>query len=253
MKTWIRYSLATAFAASLLVAAGFAIAGEDLRRGATACNTLEVRLNDGEDFITADDVQELLESRYGDFIGQKLDSIRLHRMEAILDGYSAVRKSQAWITNDGTLHISIDQRVPVLRFSDGKNGYYSDAEGFIFPLHPDYTAPVPVVSGRNPAGAGDFRGRLPEGPERDWLEGTVAMVTYLKERGCEVDSLLCNRAGELSLTSQDQRIYVFGKPEGYDEKYRLMEIFQSKVLPSGKDWNIVKLTTKNQIICRKDI
>ena len=48
------------------------------------------------------------------------------------------------------LHVRITQRAPVLRFQDGERGFYVDAEGFIFPLHKTYTAPVPVVEGAIP-------------------------------------------------------------------------------------------------------
>ena len=67
-----------------------------------------------------------------------------------MQAHSVVRDCEAWLTDDGVLHVQLCQRQPVVRFDDGTNGYYADATGFVFPLQARGSVDVPVVDGHIP-------------------------------------------------------------------------------------------------------
>ena len=83
-------------------------------RAPLKCTGLKVVIADSSvnRFVSAADVKKFLDKEYGEYIGLPLDSIDLVKVESIIDGRSAVDKSQAFITRDGILNIKVTQRQP---------------------------------------------------------------------------------------------------------------------------------------------
>ena len=149
MKPSVRIILAaTAVAACLFIWLLSDRLAAEARREVTL-NRVEAVVADSLKFITPEDVKDWMDD-YGTYMGLRLDSVDLCRVETLIDRKSAVRKSQAWLTGDGTLHISVTQREPVVRFQSREGGFYADRDGFLFPLQNRHTARVPVVDGDLP-------------------------------------------------------------------------------------------------------
>lgn len=145
MNKVLKYSIFGVLVAGFCV--GMWFLSRETRDGRTslACRSLEITFCDTLEFVSKEDIRGFISSGYGAYLGQQLDSVNLGKIEKILESQSAVLNSEAWVTDDGVLHVSITQRAPVVRFQNGEVGYYSDDLGFIFPLHPRYTADVPLV------------------------------------------------------------------------------------------------------------
>jgi len=236
-KGMIRYIVAALFVAGMAILTGAGIAGYSNGIASNACNSLCVEFNGGEPFLDADAVNELLEEEYGVFVGQRIDSISLHRVEEILDASGPVKKSEAWITGDGVLHVSLEQRDPVLRFYDGRDGFYTDSEGVIFPLLPRHQAAVPVVYGKRPSA-------------EEWPLSVVHTVTYLRDKGVAADSLECNSRGELTLIGGKGENILLGRPGRIEEQYPLLECYYERIVPSSHEYRSINLKYRKQIICR---
>ena len=162
MKKTVAYILAALL--SVLFCVGMVLLYRNMRQeqALTTCNQLEVSFSDTLRFVSEEDIREYLDTRYGSYIGQRLDSVQLSRIEDLLAERSAVQGGEAWTTADGVLHVRVTQRAPVLRFQDGKRSFYVDAEGNIFPPHDSYIASVPTVEGTIPFEVPDgFRGEAP--------------------------------------------------------------------------------------------
>ena len=130
------------------------MAGRQLRSTYT-CQGLEVTIKDSleNSFVSAADVKAYLDREYGIYKGIPLDSLDMVRIESIIDGRSAVKKSQAYVTRDGILHIDVTQRKPVVRFQKAGGGFYADKEGYIFPLQKSYASHVQIIDGNIPLAA----------------------------------------------------------------------------------------------------
>ena len=109
MKKGLRISLAAAaFCALALVC--LAIHGMNERRvGQLTCAGVKVEFTDDFNFVTAKDVEGYLDKGYGAYIGQRLDSVDLQKVESILDNKSAILKAEAYTTPDGYLNVRIRQ------------------------------------------------------------------------------------------------------------------------------------------------
>ena len=258
MKPVVRTIIAASAAVACLFLwlVGDRMAAESRRE--VTCNGLDVRIADSLDrkFITPDDIRDWM-ADYGTYLGQRLDSVDLRRVETVIDGKSAVRKSQAWLTDDGVLHVSITQREPVIRFQSTSGGYYADADGFLFPLQNRHTVRVPVVDGALPLHLGQgYKGIPQTEEERTWVLSMLELVRWLGARA-EWNDLVCQitaqKDGNLVLVPREgSERFLFGTPTGIPGKFDRIQKYYESVAPSReKPCRLVDVRYEGQIICKK--
>lgn len=258
MKKGIRIILlllvvALAAAVAMLVAMSATRARHEI-----TCNEhLDIRLQDSS-FVTEQEVRDCLTKRYGSWSGQRIDSLDLHRMETVLNRLTAVKRSEAWVTPDGVLHVRIIQRQAAARFEGPDGGFYADDEGYIFPLQKSWEAPVRTVSGDLPLDLPKgYTGLAPSQQDREWLLGMLALVEYIsgsKVWNARIGSISVEPGGDVVLGLADGRENViFGGSDSFKEKFSLLEDYYSYIRPS-KDpgyYKTVNLKYHGQIICRQ--
>lgn len=223
------------------------------RRGKT-CQGIKVEITDSLErrFVAKEDVKEWMQD-YGVYIGLPLDSVRLDRIETIMDSRSAVRKSQAWLTEDGYIHIALTQREPIVRFQDGNNGYYADASGFIFPLQSRFTVRVPIVDGALPLKV--ERGYKGDRSDDEWLMKMIGMVNYMKGSVWEgiISQISVNNDGDLILIPREgKERFLFGSPDRAADKFRLVRRYYESIRPNNAEgkYSLVDVRQERQIVCR---
>lgn len=134
MKQLIYKILLSALAVlALSSTVAFLILGQE-RRSRIECSGLVVTVKDSADnhFVTGRDVQEYIRTGYGKVVGTAVRELKLNRIEEVVTGKSAVLNCEAYITPDGVLNLDVTQRRPKVRFQTASNGWYADADGFIF-------------------------------------------------------------------------------------------------------------------------
>jgi len=251
MKVTLKHIAATASLCIML--AGFAVlhscVGKENSR--KLCESLEVRIEGDLEFVSEQDIKGYMDKHYGCYIGAPLDSLNLGYIESLLKQKQVVKGCEAWVTNDGVLHVSIQQREPALRFDRNGTGFYIDREGSVIPLHPSYTAPVPVITGNIPP--------LEKGDCTEWELGVIGLTDFIsssKQWKDRVEEISVNGSGDLVLKLQEgKERFIFGEPDGLKEKFGKMEKYFSHIAPSKEEgyYKRVNLKYNKQIICRKDI
>ena len=236
------------------------MARRDLRvRTCTGKETIDVIVKDSTErrFVEKEDIENWLEDEYRAYAGLRLDSVDLARIERIVLGHSAVKTCQAWLTDDGSLHVELTQREPVLRFNETSNGYYSDADGFIFPLQSRFSVDVPVVDGSIPMSISrGYKGRPGTAAEQKWLEQMLSLTGYMN-RGVwksNIRHITVEKSGDLILHPlEGKEKFVFGPPVRIPEKFGLMEKYYTTVAPTVAPghYSVVDLRYRGQMICRK--
>lgn len=262
MKPFIRHSLGL-----LLIAACAAVwvlstgmAQRELRtRTCQGKGKLQVTVTDSLErrFVARADVQEWLDKEYGAYAGLPLDSVDLTRIEKLICSHSAVRDCEAWITDDGVLHVELSQRQPVIRLEDGQNACYADETGYLFPLQSRGSVSVPVVSGKIPFPVQKgFKGYLEEPEKALWLDRVISLIGYMEGTVWEKDIRKINvrSDGELLLYPvEGKEEFLFGPPVRIPEKFKLLTAYYKSVAPS-KDpgyYSKVDLRYRNQLVCKK--
>lgn len=258
MKVWLRHTLlltaAAAFGTGMLVIRGACNRADAPK----TCRGIEITVEGTHKFVTEEDVSRYMSKHFGKLKGCRLDSLPLSRIEKVLDEKSAILKSQAWYTSDSLLHVSVTQRRPVARFMKEGTGFYVDDRGFIFPLHPGYTAPVPVISGNIPVYAGgSYRGPAASAAEREWLESMLKTLSEMGGSGIwegSFPSISVNAQSDLVLEQEGgaEKI-IYGRPDHDKEKLSGIRTYYSKIKPNKPEgfYKSINVKYNGQIVCRQ--
>lgn len=262
MKPVLRLGLdiliAAAFTAVWVVSAGMA-RNERRSRTCQGKGALEVTVLDSAQrrFVAKADVQEWLQKEYGAYAGLPLDSVDLHRIETIISSHSAVRNCEAWITDNGVLHVQLSQRQPVLRLENGQNACYADETGYMFPLQSRGSVDVPVVSGKLPVTLErGYKGFASKPEEALWLERMINLGEFMKGKVWEkdIEKMEVNADGDLVLYPvKGSEKFIFGAPVRIKEKFGLMTAYYRSVVPSlseGQSYTRVDIRHRSQIVCK---
>lgn len=229
-------------------------------RSQLTCSEIEVEIIDGDrlGFVNKEDIKHTIQSQYGSITGQRLETIDLRLIEEILDGKSAVLKSQAYTTLDGILHVEIIQREPILLFKTSNGGYYADETGYIFPLIEGYEADITLVEGENPMNIKQgFKGTPESEKEKKWLTDLVSMMQYLKNDKTwnnAFKTIKSEKNGNITLYPKvGKERFLFGRPEDVREKFDKMGKYYQYIAPTQEEgyYTIVNVKYDGQIVCRR--
>ena len=228
-------------------------------RAPLKCTGLNVVIADSSmnRFVSKADVKKFLDKEYGEYVGMLLDSIDLAKVEKIIDGRSAVNKSEAYTTRDGMLNVKVTQRTPVVRFQKSDGGFYADAEGFLFPLQSSYASRVQVIDGDIPLKANSgYKGEITDEKERAWLGKVIDLVNYMENSRTWKDKIVqitvCDGCELIMVPREGKERFHFGQPDEIQEKFRKMEKYYTAVVPAKgeKEYSVVNLEYDGQIVCR---
>lgn len=213
------------------------------------CGRVQVNVSDSL-IMSSRRVLDVIDREYGCCIGKNLDSLDLGFIEAALDSCAVVKKSQAWITRDGVLHLRVTTRTPAILLSDGNLEVFCDPDGYLFPIGGGSTKHIRRISGEIPIKMrAGMHGQPPTEFQRRWLKGVMDLVG----RGFDGEISVCG-GGELRLLPADSsdEVFLFGLPDDIDAKLAKMKEYTGRIRPL-QQYKSVNLKYKGQIICRKDI
>jgi len=248
----------SALLALLVVGIALVLKAGSHYRDLHSCEKMEVHFRDSLKFVTAEDVQKRVSVIYGSYVGRKLDSLDLYRIEEVVDAQSAVLRSEAYTTPDGKLHVDVWQREPVIRFQNGDDGFYADSRGSVFPLQDHYSCDVPIVDGRIPVGyRKGYKGEVKNEGEAQWIRQVTAMMDTISKSRTWKDFIVqvtVDSDGELVLIPREgNERFVFGTPDDVQDKLSRMEKYYQYIRPAVEEghYRTVNVKYKGQIICRK--
>jgi len=253
---YVLIGLCGALLAAVMIAS--CIAGRNSRRD-IVCRGADIVILDSmeNNFVSSADIRRYLDREYGTYVGRPLDSIDLVKVERIIDGRSAVKKSQAYVTKDSMLRVKVTQRKPVVRFQKSDGGFYADAEGFIFPLQSSYASHVQVIDGAIPLAANSgYKGEVTDPEEKKWLADMMNLVNFIENSRVWKDKIVqisVEKDGDILLVPREgKQIFIFGHPTGIAGKFRKMEMYYTHIVPAkGADtYRKVDLRFDGQIVCR---
>ena len=259
MKKVAKYMLYVGLSTILLacIIAAY-IAGVQSRKP-LVCKGIRIEVLDSaqNSFVTTSDVRKYLDKSYGKLIGMQLDSIDLVKVEKAVDSRSAVLKSQAYVTRDSILNITVTQRKPVVRFQKKDGGFYADAEGYIFPLQSSYASHVQIIDGAIPLAANSgYKGGIENPDERVWFKKIMNVVNYMEGSKVwkgKIVQIHVLENGELILVPREgNEKFLFGQPGSVEEKFSKMERYYTTIIPEkgSNKYKTVDVRFDNQIVCK---
>ena len=259
MKKVAKYMLYVGLSTILLacIIAAY-IAGVQSRKP-LVCKGIRIEVLDSaqNSFVTTSDVRKYLDKSYGKLIGMPLDSIDLVKVEKAVDSRSAVLKSQAYVTRDSILNITVTQRKPVVRFQKKDGGFYADAEGYIFPLQSSYASHVQIIDGEIPLAANSgYKGDIEDPKEKAWFKSVMNVVNFIegsKTWKGKIVQISVDEKGELILVPREgNEKFLFGQPNSLAEKFGKMEKYYTTIIPEkgSERYRTVDVRFANQSVCK---
>ena len=260
MKPIVRHIISGTILGLLTVLFGVLLFISGQRRDGAVCKGVEIIVKDSlrNRFISKSDVMSFLREECGSPVEKKVDEIDLSVVESSLRGRSAIKECEAFFTPDGILNIEISQREPAVRFQTSSLGYYSDNEGFIFPLQRNHTAHVPIIDGNIPLDiAPGFKGEPKTEKEKEWLKKMLFLADCINsDRNWKEDiaQISVRSNGDIVMIPREGReMFLFGSPDRVKEKLSLMERYYTEIVPAKGvgTYSNVSVQFEGQIVCRK--
>ena len=259
MNRILKYILISLFA---IVLAGCIVisylAGVEARKP-IICKGIRIEILDSAEnrFVSVADVRRFIDRSYGQIISEHIDSLDLVKLEHIVDSRSAVRKSQAFVTRDSMLNITVTQRRPVVRFQKKDGGFYADAEGYIFPLQNTYASHVQIVDGNIPLAANSgYKGSIDNPKEKEWFKSVMNVINYMEGSKVWRDKIVqihVDEKGELVLIPREgEEKFLFGQPHSIVEKFSKLEKYYTTIIPEkgSSRYSSVDVRFEGQIVCK---
>jgi len=262
MKKWLRLFLWIGLIAYLTVSFGFV--AENSRNA--VCDTIRVTILDSamNRFLRKSEVKDLMLEDQKELLGRKFSKINKGEIEKLVNNQAFVKDANVFATIDGTLHVELKQRKPVLRVVNGKReSYYIDSQGIIFPLSRNYTSRVLIANGFifEPFEWREKRELVYPGGEM----GKRARVIYDLYKLADFiskDELWRSQIAQIFVNSKYEfeliprvgaHIIYLGDISDFEEKFRNLQAMYLHGF-SNAGWNqyhIINLKFKNQVVCTK--
>lgn len=196
--------------------------------------------DENEPFITLDAVNKLLIQNTDSVTSIVKETLVLNEMEQRLLENPMIRDAEVFVTVDGALGASIEQRNPIARVASDPD-YYLDEDGRKMPLSQVYTARVPLVTGRSQSDLTDITRLLLEIEEDDFMKSSVI-------------GLHIERSGDVVLRLRKSQLLVhFGKPTDIARKFRNFKAFYMKTKQDNliNNYSLVDLQFGDQVVATK--
>ena len=209
------------------------------------CTRVDILVKDGavKGFLNADAVKLQLQQAKLYPVGDLMEHVDVRRIEEALRQNPLVESAECYKTQTGRVHITLTQRLPVIRVkADNGDDYYIDNRGAIMPST-RYTSDLVVVTGH---------------VSKPYAQKVLARIgTQLLGNAfwhSQVEQLNVLNDGSIEMVPRigDHVIYL-GSPTGLERKLQRLEKFYRYGL-SRAGWNkysYISLEFDNQIICKK--
>lgn len=208
-----------------------------------AISELEINfLGDSRLFITEETVNKLLIEKIGQDRTIVKDELILKALEDVLTKNQTIESSEVFVTIDGKLNAEVKQKTPIARIYDRNSSFYIDYQGTKMPLSDNFSARVPLVSGRfSDDNKAELTRLFRHIYDDEFLKKNIISIEVKGDQ----DIILKNRNYNYDI--------VFGKPTGIEEKFSNYKAFFQK---ASQDtligmYSQINLKFTKQVVCTK--
>ncbi|MDR1417410.1 MAG: hypothetical protein LBJ57_08365 [Prevotellaceae bacterium] len=230
------------------------------------CTNIRVVIADSSlnRFVHKEDIPAIFRRSGLSYFGKKVSEISTMEMENALMKRSLIKSAEVYTTADGTLHVSVRQRKPIVRvYAQNGQSFYIDDEGFIIQPYSGYTSSVPIASGHiaSPFGSG-FTGSMFAFFEEKKKSDTLLcqlynFARYISESAfwqAQVEQIYLTPQGRVELVPRvGAHLIRMGTFERFEYKLHKLEVMYEKGMPVN-GWNtyeLIDLSFGKQVVCRR--
>ena len=191
--------------------------------------------------ISKDSVDKMLTLVFKDSISRRKSEINLKRLELRLAQNNLIKKTEAFLTLDDTLHIKVFPRIPVARVQ-GETEFYLDFEGSVIPLSPTYDAKVPIIT---------TTPNIDRYQALSSLSIAIANDNFLASHIVDIEDF--GDQVYMNIADHDYRLKI-KSVDNMETKFKKYKAFYAAAIEQGiiNDYSEVALDYSDQIICKRN-
>jgi cell division protein FtsQ len=231
------------------------------RINAMLCGGININIVDStvHHFITKREIRNLITENKTRVLGRPIKDISLSEIETRIAGLKELKDAEVYTTIDGTLHVLVDQRDPIMRVIVSSGDFYVDREGVVIRSKGIYTPRLHIIEGNIKITSQMLNGVsvLDTSIKGSILKDIFELVNYINDDSfwsAQIDQINVDNNNKIDLIPRlGNNLIHLGTIENYEGKLRNLEAFYKKVLPEA-GWNkydLINLEYKDQIVCRK--
>jgi len=189
-----------------------------------------------------------------DIDNSKIQEIDIRALEDMLNGDRRIKNSEVYFDNNDVLHISIDQRQPIVRVQNDDTAYYLDSEGEAIPLVKGAAVRVPIATGN----IGKYEKAKIFSEKSSRLKDVFVMAKFIYEDdflASLVEQIDVDQNGEFLLIPKvGKQELVFGKAEMIKDRFENLKIFYKEGMPKvgWRKFDKLVLNWEGQVLGRKE-
>lgn len=226
----------------LLLLVGFLCAFSTVRNSKRKVAAPKIKFIGNDNlFITHEAVSKLLIQNQQSVTDKPKEIIDLNELESALNTNPMIKEAQVFMSVDGFITAEIEQKKPIARVNTNAS-YYIDESGSFMPLSTNFTARVPLVTGK--------------------IDKNDLVNVYTIAKKVQSDEFLTKHVVEiqqnedktidLKFRAHEFKIHL-GQLELLNKKINNLKAFYKKAMKDSvlDEYNEVNLKFDKQVICTK--
>jgi cell division protein FtsQ len=226
------------------------------------CTKILINITDSSDyhFVTKGHLMNMVYGTSSKILGRPLREVPVTDIEKRIKTIKELKEVEVYTAIDGTLHVYVNQRNPIMRIIPDEGGdFFVDEDGFMFRKRNLYNPRLHIIEGNidiTPAML-DNVSILDTNVKGTILKDIYHFVDFIRGNSfwsAQIDQIYVNRENEIDLIPRvgNHTIHM-GTFEDYKDKLRNLKAFYEKVLPEvGWDkYSVINLEFGDQIVCRR--
>jgi len=226
------------------------------------CTRILINITDSSDyhFVTKRHLISLVYGSSSKILGRPLRDIPITDIEGRIKSLKELKEAEVYTSIDGTLHVYINQRNPIMRVIPDEGGdFFIDEDGYLFRRRNLYNPRLHIIQGNidiTPAML-DSVSILDTTIKNTILKDVYHFVDYIRGDSfwsAQIDQIYVSGKNEIDLIPRVGNHTVhLGTFENYKDKMRNLEAFYEKVLPEvgWEKYSLINLEFRDQIVCRR--
>ncbi len=226
------------------------------------CGGIVIDISDSSDyhFVTKKQLLNLAYGNSGRIVGKPIKDVSVSEIERRINVLRELKKAEVYMAIDGTVHVYIEQRNPVMRVMPDNGGdYFVDEDGFVVSRRNLYNPRLHIVEGNVNISSAMLNGVsvLDTSIKNSILKDIYHLVNYINDDkfwSAQIDQIYVDGNDQIDLIPRTgNQLVHLGTADNYEGKLRNLEAFYDKVLPEV-GWNkysLINLEFKDQIVCKK--
>ena len=201
-----------------------------------------VFVGDNALFLKKETVNKLLIENNSNASSIEKDELALNKLENALNSNAMIEKSDVFVSVDGVLKAVVKQKTPIARVFDGSSSFYVGYEGSKMPLSDNFTARVPLVSGKiNEKNREKLANLFRIIYDDDFLKKNIIAIQIMPN-------------GSLKMLNRDFNYQIdFGSVINVEGKFKNYKAFFQKAVLDSSLYNYKKIDLRftQQVVCTK--